>query len=100
MPNPLSDSQRHFIDGVLRRRRLFLPMMAVGVVVGLGLLGHAIWIGQIHPEEPIALRVVLAIMILLNARQQLRQHRYAGVLSALMEDEGTDQSSSSDAIAS
>ena len=100
MPKPLSDSQRHFIDGALRRRRLFLPMMAVGVVVGLGLLGHAIWIGQTQPEEPIALRVVLAILILLNARQQLRQHRYAGILAALMEDEGTDQSSSTDAIAS
>jgi hypothetical protein len=75
-------------------------MMAVGLIVGMGLLGHAIWLGQTQPNEPIGLRIILAIMILLNARQQLRQHRYAGVLAALMSDARADQSSSSDAIAS
>ena len=100
MANPLTESQRRFIAGVLKRRRIFLPVMAIGVVVGLSLLAHAFWLGQTQPDEPITLRVVLAIMILLNARQQLRQHRYAGVIAALTGGSDASQSSSSDAIAS
>ncbi len=100
MSHRLNDSQRHFAEGVLRKRRIFLPVMALGILVGAAVVIHAVWLGQTHPDSLTGLRTILGIMILLNARQQLRQHRYAGILAVLLADPVQNQSSPSDAIAS
>jgi len=88
----MTESDAHFVAGALRRQRVFRVAMIVGVVVGLGLLAlsmirfveGAVW----GPT------FVIAILVLLNARQNLRQCRYARVLyvltdgGALLDTEG------------
>lgn len=79
----MTSSQRRFAEGAIRRERLFLVLSVAGVVVGLGL---AILYGVRRfqdPGYPLGLRSVVVLLILLNARQNLRQYRYAALLRGL-----------------
>jgi uncharacterized membrane protein len=79
----LSESEWAFARRAMRRRRLFLALSAAGLVVALGLSVYYTW-RRIHdPQFAVGARIALVLLILLNARQNLRQYRYAGVLSKL-----------------
>lgn len=56
----------------------------MGVAVGAGLGLYYGWGGQ---SEPVVLQFVVVVLILLNARSNLRQYRYARVLERLMKEE-------------
>jgi hypothetical protein len=74
----LNDTEVQFVQAAVRRERLFFVLSMVGVAVGLVMLGLA-GLRMVN-SEPAAGSFVIAILILLNARQNLRQHKYAQVL--------------------
>ena len=79
---PLAASQQAFVERAIRRQRLFAILSAVGVFVGLGLALK--WGLDDTPSHP--LEFVVVILILLNARNQMRQWRYAKAFEALTEN--------------
>ena len=79
-----NEAGRRFAERAIRRKQVFLILSAAGVAIGLGL---AAWYGYRRwsdPAYPIGLRFVLVILILLNARQNLRQYRYALAFESLL----------------
>lgn len=79
----LAPSDRRFAAAAVRRERLFLALSGIGVGVA-GLLvayyGYRRWL---DPTYPLGLRAVIVVLVLLNARQNLRQYRYARILSEI-----------------
>jgi uncharacterized membrane protein len=80
----LTPAERAFSVRAARRKHLFLGLSAVGVVVAIGLAIFYAVQRLRDPAYPIGLRAVVIVLILLNARQNLRQHRYAAVLEKLL----------------
>ncbi len=70
-----------FAERAIGRKRLFAVLSAVGVIVGLG-LGVTFWLTH-EPGDPTALQAVVVVLILLNARGNLRQVRYVNALEQL-----------------
>ena len=56
----------------------------MGVAVGVG---FGLYYGLGGWSEPVVLQFVVVVLILLNARSNLRQYRYARVLERLMKEE-------------
>jgi len=74
--------QERFVARALRRKRLFLALSIVGLVIAATL---ALYYGfrRLHdPDFPIGPRLVIVVLILLNSRQNLRQYRFASVIEA------------------
>ena len=80
----LTKSELGFARAAVRRKRVFAVLSAAGVVVGLALASFTAYRKLRDPGFAAALRGVLALMILLNARQHLRQFRYARILEKLI----------------
>ena len=79
-----SETDLRFVRAAGRRTRVFLVVSLAGVLVGAGL---AFWSGYRRwsdPAFPLGLRLVIVVLILLNARQNLRQYRYAVALEGLL----------------
>ena len=88
-PSPLTDSEIRFAARAARRGRLFLTLSVAGVLVALALslfYGYRRWT---EPGYPVGPRAVIVLLILLNARQNLRQYRYATLLLKLRDLRGT-----------
>ena len=68
-----------FVTRAIARKRLFVVLSVVGVLVGLGL---GIWWAFIAPPDPSTrgLKAIVVVLVLLNARGNLRQFRYASAL--------------------
>jgi hypothetical protein len=82
-PSLLTDSEIRFAGRAARRGRLFLVLACGGVVIALALsvfYGYRRWT---DPSFPVGVRAVVVLLILLNARQNLRQYRYASLLRKL-----------------
>jgi hypothetical protein len=80
----IEPTERAFADRAIRRKRLFLTLSNVSIAVAAVL---AIVYGYERfrdPTFPIAPRLVIILLILLNARQNLRQHKYAAILEKLI----------------
>jgi hypothetical protein len=84
MVEGLADSETRFAARVVRRRRLFFGLAVAGVGIGFGLSCYYGWRVAHDPAFPIGPRAVIVLLILLNARQNLRQYRYAGVIEKMM----------------
>jgi hypothetical protein len=83
-PGDLSDSEARFAARVVARRRLFLALAIAGVAIGAGLAAYYGFRRAQDPAFPIGARAVIVLLVLLNARQNLRQYRYAGILHRMM----------------
>lgn len=83
----MTDVEERFARRAVRRRRLFLNLSIAGLVIAAALIVvyGALW--WFHPDFPIVPRAVIVLLVLLNARQNLRQYRYAGVLAELLPPE-------------
>lgn len=82
-PSPLTDSEIRFAARAARRGGLFLALSVGGVAIAIALsvfYGYRRWT---DPTFPVAVRAVVVLLILLNARQNLRQYRYASLLRKL-----------------
>ncbi len=74
-----------FVRTAVRRKKLFLALSAAGVATGLGL---AVWFGYrswADPGSVSGLAFAVVVLVLLNARGNLRQYRYASALERLLE---------------
>ena len=83
-PPPLTAGQASFAASAVRRARLFLVLSLAGIGVGVALALFTAWRRLADPAFPVGLRLVIVILVLLNARQNLRQYRYARVLALLL----------------
>jgi len=80
----VTPSEEAFARRAIRRRRLFLGLSIAGLVIAVMLTGVYSVLWWTHPGFPIVPRAVIVLLVLLNARQNLRQYRYAGVLEQLV----------------
>jgi hypothetical protein len=80
----VTDAESRFVARVLRRKRLFLALSIGGLAIAALLSIYYVYRVVHDPDFPIGPRAVIVLLILLNARQNLRQYRYAGVLEQLM----------------
>ena len=80
----MTDADQRFALRAIRRKRLFLGLSVAGIAVafGLTLFYGVLW--QRNPAFPIVPRAVIVLLVLLNARQNLRQYKYARLLEGLM----------------
>lgn len=79
----LTDAERSFAERAIRRQQLFkrISTVSVGVAVVMGAVYVGKWLS--NPSFELAPRAVIVLLILLNARQNLRQHKYASILAKL-----------------
>ncbi len=68
-----------FVTAAVRRETLFFKLSMVGVAIGAGMLGLSVF-RLVAETGDWGSSFVIAILVLLNARQNLRQHKYARVL--------------------
>jgi CHASE2 domain-containing sensor protein len=73
-----------FARRALRRRPLFLGLSIFGIAVAAGLSCYYVWRRMHDPLFPVAARAVIVVLVLLNARQNLRQYRFAGLLGKVL----------------
>ena len=77
----LESAEIRFVEQSIRREQLFFRLSMLGVFIGLILLAMAVlrW----GSGEAGGSTFVMSILVLLNARQNLRQSKYARVLAQL-----------------
>jgi hypothetical protein len=81
--NTMTDAERQFAARAIRRKGLFRALSNVSVVVAALLAAVYGYERLRDPTFSIAPRAVIILLILLNARQNLRQHKYAAILEKL-----------------
>lgn len=81
----MTEAQSRFLASAIRRKDLFLQLSILGVIVAVGLAGWYIWRGLEEPGASGGTGWVLVVLVLLNARQNLRQHKYAVLLEEYSE---------------
>jgi len=82
--NPmLNDKDHQWAAKAIGRTRLFLRLSIAGVVIAIGLAVWYAWQAYSQPDFKIGIHAVLVLLILLNARQNLRQYHYARLLAKL-----------------
>ena len=80
----MTDALRRFAERALRRQKLFLGLSIAGLVIAVA-LGAYYGFRRLHdPAFPIGPRAVIVLLVLLNARQNLRQYRFSRLLAELM----------------
>lgn len=80
----LSEVERAFAARAVRRKELFRILSIAGIVIAALLAVFYGWERAHDPSFPIGPRLVLIVLILLNSRQNLRQHKYAALLEKLV----------------
>ena len=83
MAAALTETERAFVARALRRRRLFLILSVVGVAIAVSLAVYYTWRKLHDPAFEIGARMVIIVLILLNSRQNLRQYKFAGILTKI-----------------
>lgn len=81
----LTDAERHFALRAIRRKPLFLKLSITSIIVGLCLALFYAWQFANQPGFAPGIHFVLVLMILLLARQNLRQYYYAKIIEKLIE---------------
>jgi hypothetical protein len=76
----MTEDQKRFAARAVRRKRVFLGLSIAGVVIAIALTAYYVWQAWGDADYPVGTRAVLVILILLNARQNLRQYRFAAIL--------------------
>ena len=76
----MTESERQFADRAVRRKTLFLGLSIVGIAVAVVLAVYYAYRWWSDPGYAVGIRAVVVVLILLNARQNLRQYRYAAIL--------------------
>ncbi len=80
----LTDSELHFAKRAIRRKNFFLALSIVSVIVALCLALYYTWQFATQPGFAVGIHFVPVLLILLMARQNLRQHYYAKIIEKLI----------------
>ena len=75
-----TDAQQRFVERALRRKKLFLAISIVGIVIAVVLAAYYGFRRLNDPTYPIGPRAVIVVLILLNSRQNLRQYRFVSFI--------------------
>jgi formate-dependent nitrite reductase membrane component NrfD len=75
-----TDTHQRFVERALRRKKLFLALSIVGVVIAVVLAAYSGFRWLNDRTFPIGPRAVIVLLILLNSRQNLRQYRFASFI--------------------
>jgi len=75
-----TDTQQRFVERALRRKKLFLAISIVGMVIAVVLAAYYGFRRLNDPTFPIGPHAVIVVLILLNSRQNLRQYRFASFI--------------------
>lgn len=79
----LDETERAFAAQAVRRKAVFRTLSIAGVAIGALLAVYYGWERVQDPSYPLTSHLVLVVLILLNARQNLRQHKYAVLIEKL-----------------
>ena len=79
----MTEAQHRFVSQAVRRKNLFFALSLTGIAVALLLTAFYTFRRWSDPAYPLGARAAIVVLVLLNARQNLRQYRYAGVLEDL-----------------
>jgi hypothetical protein len=80
----MTEADERFALRAIRRKRLFLGLSIAGLTIAAVLCVLYGVLRWRDPSFPIVPRAVIILLVLLNARQNLRQYKYARLLSELM----------------
>ncbi len=80
----MTDNELLFARRAIKRKKLFLVLSITSVIVGLCLTLLYTWQFATQPGFTPGIHFVLVILILLMARQNLRQYFYAKILEKLI----------------
>jgi formate-dependent nitrite reductase membrane component NrfD len=75
-----TDTQQRFVERALRRKKLFLALSIVGIMIAMVLATYYGFRRLNDPTFPIGSHAVIVVLILLNSRQNLRQYRFASFI--------------------
>jgi formate-dependent nitrite reductase membrane component NrfD len=75
-----TDTQQRFVERALRRKKLFLALSIVGIMIAMILATYYGFRRLNDPAYPIGSHAVIVVLILLNSRQNLRQYRFASFI--------------------
>ena len=78
------EADERFALRAIRRKGLFLGLSIAGLVIAFALTVLYGFLWWRNPAFPIAPRAVIVLLVLLNARQNLRQYKYARLLAGFM----------------
>lgn len=76
----MTDPELNLARRAIRRKKLFLVLSIASVTMGFCLILLYTWQFATQPGFAIGIHLVLVLLILLMARQNLRQYRYAKIL--------------------
>jgi hypothetical protein len=83
-PETMTDAERAFAAKAIRRKDLFRTISNVSIAIA-ALLAIVYGVERVRdPSFSLVPRAVIILLILLNARQNLRQHKYAAILEKLV----------------
>ena len=75
-----TDTQQRFVERALRRKKLFLALSIVGIMIAIVLATYYGFRRLNDPTFPIGSHALIVVLILLNSRQNLRQYRFASFI--------------------
>jgi hypothetical protein len=73
-----------FAARAVRRKRLSLTLSVAGLAVAVAYTALIVWLKNHDPEKEVGPRAVIVLLVLLNARQNLRQYRYACLIEKIL----------------
>lgn len=80
----MTEPDERFALRAIRRKRLFLGLSIAGLSIAFALTALYGFLWWRNPAFPVAPRAVIILLVLLNARQNLRQYKYARLLEGFM----------------
>ena len=80
----LSEYQNKFAMRAIQRKKIYLVISILSVVLALGLSIYYSWLAFTVAGFDKGIHIVLVILILLNARQNFRQYSYAKIMKKLI----------------
>ena len=83
-----TETQQRFVERALRRKKLFLAISIVGIVIAVVLTAYYGIRRLNDPTYPIGSHAVIIVLILLNSRQNLRQYRFVSFIEELQKRGG------------
>ncbi len=80
----LTKYEHELAINTIRRKKIFLILSFISVIIGFGLAVFYSWEAYTQPRFDIGIHFVLVVLILLNARQNLRQYNHAKILEIVI----------------